>query len=98
MRTTLKSPDVETAVRMYYEKSELTNSDLKELLGLKSNSAICRIKKNIQQKMAEQDVKSWLPHSVNTKVAYEVIGIDIDDYERRLNKLRKLRLVETAGT
>ena len=30
------------------------------------------------------------PHSVNTEIAYEVWGIDIDNFEKRLKKLRTL--------
>lgn len=34
--------------------------------------------------MAKRGVTSWLPHSVNTEIAYEVWGIDIDNFEKRL--------------
>lgn len=40
--------------------------------------------------MAKRGVTSWLPHSVNTEIAYEVWGIDIDNFEKRLKKLRTL--------
>lgn len=29
----MRSPDIEIAVRLYYEKPEITNSDIKELFG-----------------------------------------------------------------
>lgn len=80
----MRTPDVETAVRLYYTKSELTNADVAELFGTGESQTI-KIKK-----MAKRGVKSWLPYAVNTKIAYEAWGIDIDDYERRLKKLRSL--------
>lgn len=49
-----------------------------------------KIKKAVKEEMAKRGVKSWLPHSVNTEIAYEVWGIDIDNFEKRLKKLRTL--------
>lgn len=86
----MKGPDVATAVRLYYEKSELTNDDIKQLFDV-SDSYLQKIKKPVKQKMAEQGVKSWLPRSINTKVAYDVWEIDIADYEARLKKLQSLK-------
>lgn len=85
----MKSPDVETAVRLYYEKNELTNADIKALFGTGDTQTI-KVKKAVKAEMAKRGVKSWLPYSVNTKVAYEVWGIDITDFERRLKKLTAL--------
>lgn len=85
----MRTPDVETAVRLYYTKSELTNADVAELFGTGESQTI-KIKKMAKTEMAKRGVKSWLPYAVNTKIAYEAWGIDIDDYERRLRKLRSL--------
>lgn len=83
----MRSPDIEIAVRLYYEKPEITNSDIKELFGTGETQTI---KKAVKEEMAKRGVKSWLPHSVNTEIAYEVWGIDIDNFEKRLKKLRTL--------
>lgn len=85
----MKTPDVATAVRLYYEKSELTNADIAELFSTAETQTI-KIKKMAKTEMAKRGVKSWLPYSVNTKIAFEVWGIDIDEYEKRLKKLRSL--------
>lgn len=85
----MRTPDIEMAVRLYYEKSEITNNDIKELFGAGS-TLTAKLKKAVLQEMAKRDVKSWLPYSVNTKIAFEVWGLDIDDYEKRLKKLRTL--------
>ena len=87
----MKSPDIETAVRLYYEKTELTSSDIKALFDTKDTQT-AKLKKQVKQRMAEKGVKSWLPKSVNTKVAFEVWGIEIEDFESRLKALRRLKL------
>ena len=43
--------------------------------------------------MAERNIKSWLPYSINTKVAYDVWGIDIKEYETRIKKINDLKTV-----
>ena len=87
----MKTPDIETAVRMYYEKAELTSSDIKALFDTKDTQT-AKLKKQVKQRMAEMGAKSWLPNSINTKVAFEVWGIDIEDFENRLKALRRLKL------
>lgn len=91
----MRTPDIETAVLMYYEKPELTTPDVKELFGIKDTHA-AKLKKQVKEEMAKQGVKSWLPHSVNTRIAYEVWGIDIEDYEERLKKLKRLKPKQTV--
>lgn len=85
----MRSPDIEMAVRLYYEKPEITNADIKALFSTGETQTI-KIKKAVKEEMAKRGVKSWLPHSVNTEIAYEVWGIDIDNFEKRLKKLRTL--------
>lgn len=87
----MRFPNIETAVRLYYEKPEITNADIKKLFGTGETQTI-KIKRAVKEEMAKQGVKSWLPHSVNTRIAYQVWGIDIDDFEKRLRKLRALAL------
>ena len=87
----MRFPNIETAVRLYYEKPEITNADIKKLFGTGETQTI-KIKRAVKEEMAKQGVKSWLPHSVNTRIAYKVWGIDIDDFEKRLKKLRALAL------
>ena len=86
----MRNPDIETAVRFYYEKPELTTKDIKELFGV-CDSKACVMKKKVKEEMIKSDVKSWLPYSINTRVAYKLWGIDIEDFESRLKKIRRLR-------
>lgn len=82
-------PNIKTAVEYYYTKVELTTTDICELFGV-SISGASRLRKDALELMAEQKVHCWLPHAVNTTTAYAAWGIDIEDYEKRLAKLRKL--------
>lgn len=82
-------PNIRMAVEYYYTKVELTTSDICELFGV-SISGASRLRKDALELMAEQKVRCWLPHAVNTVTAYSAWGIDIEDYEKRLSKLRKL--------
>lgn len=90
----VKVPDVRTALKLYYEKPELNNDDIMQLFGV-SRGRATQMKKNVQQKMREEDVKTYMiPYSVNTEVAFRCWGIDIADYEKRLKKLQSLKLEE----
>lgn len=86
----MRNPDIKKAVMTYHAKTELTNADIMELFDVKK-SKVQEMKKKVLDEMAKRGVKCFMPHSVNTKVAYEVWKLDIDDLERRLHKLRSLK-------
>ena len=83
---------LETAIRIYYERIELRNADIKEIFGSLGSKTICRLKQVAKDKMKENDIPSWDAKAVNTESAYEAWGLDIADLEKRLNKLKKLNL------
>jgi len=82
---------IETAVRMYYEKTELNNADVKELFGEHSSTTIAKLKKLVRERVVEENIPVWNAQNVPTKTAYEVWGLDIDDLEHRLEKLNRLK-------
>lgn len=86
-------PPLEKAVEMYYLKTELTSQDVRELFDCARATAV-RIKREVLDVMAERKVRCWTPGAISTKIAYEVWGIDIDEYEKRFLKLRKLGLTQ----
>lgn len=86
----MKSPDIEKAVLMYYEKTEIGNAEIMELFGVSRQTA-CKLKNEVLKEMAKNNIRCWLPKHVNTAVAFKTWGIDIDDYEKRLKKLRTLK-------
>lgn len=89
----MKTPDIETAVYLYYAKPELTSDDVKNLFSCGNTTAI-KLKNHVRREMAARGVRSWIPSSINTKVAFDLWGIDIVDYEKRLKKLQSLKLEE----
>lgn len=82
---------VEGAIRLYYEKSELTNADIKELFDVHSSATIAKLKNLVRERMAAENVPVWNSQNVNTAAAYKSWGLDISDLEQRLKKLRELR-------
>lgn len=86
----MKTPDIEIAVRFYYEKVELTSADIKQIFSCGGTTA-AKLKKEVLKAMAKEKIRTWMPGTVNTRFAYEMWGIDINDFEKRLKNIRKLR-------
>ena len=82
--------DIETALRIYYQYPEIGHKELKKLFSSISNSTLSKYMREIRRVQAARNVKTCTMHSVNTRTAYEVMGIDVDDLEHRLAKLKKL--------
>ena len=94
----MKQPKIETAIRIYHENAELCNETIKELYDKQFSSATCsRLKKKVKAEMKKRNIHTYFPHNINTKVAYEVWGLDIDDLEERYNKLIALNLRTSAA-
>ncbi len=81
--------DIKTAIRMYYERTELSNKDIETLFGKHSSSTIAGLKSMARQKMTENNTPSWNAQRVNTEVAFEAWGLSIDDLEKRYKKLKQ---------
>lgn len=92
----MQRPDLETAIRIYHTYSEIGNREINELFGGMSSNTRCKYKKKIRERMAAENVSVWNPSSVNTKIAYEVFKIDIEDLEKRRARLIKLGLYSSA--
>lgn len=84
---------IDTAIRLFYEKIELTNSDIIKLFGKHSNSTITRLKKKAREQMAADNVTVWNDLRINTASAYKAWGINVKDLEYRRAML--LQLAET---
>ena len=80
---------IETAIRIYYEKIELKNADIMELFGMNlSRGKIVKMKEAAKEIMDEENILSYDATAVNTDAAYRAWGLNIDDLERRLKKLK----------
>ena len=84
--------DIPTAIRVYYEKHELTTSDIIELFGCCAATAK-KMKDMARELMGERDVPNWNALAVNTDCAFEAWGLNINDLERRYKKLLKYGMV-----
>jgi len=82
---------IEFALQLYYEKAELSSSDIKQLFSVTANSTVSRLKDLAREQMASDGTPSWDARNVNTAAAYQSWGIDPADLERRVKKLRELR-------
>ena len=96
MADTMRIPqikDVENALRIYYDRLELSNKDIKELFpDVKSNATITRLKHIARDLMVKESILSLNPMYVNTRAAFRAWGIDPEDLEARLTKLRRMKL------
>ncbi len=81
---------LETAIRLYYEHTELSNTDIKMLFGHLANSTVGKLKCKARELMQERNTPVWNPQRVNTEVAYEAWGLDIAKMEYRFKKLKTM--------
>lgn len=87
--------DIDTALRIYYEKDELDNKDICQLFKGLSESKAISMKKEVLEEMAKRKIPQFRKHTVNTDVAYELWGINIDRLERSRAKLIELGLTQS---
>ncbi len=93
MADVIKRPnvrDIDVAVRLYYEKFELSGADIQAIFGAKSSSTVSKLKKIVREEMVKTGRLPYDQHNVATDVAFEAWGLDIADLERRRAKLMKL--------
>jgi len=81
---------LEFAVELYYSNPELTTADIMNLFSCSIYTAR-NYKKSIRKAMEENKIYSNELYSVDTRFAYEVWGIDIKDYQKRLKDLKKYK-------
>ena len=91
------NPDIETAIRIYYQNPEIGNAQIKELVCGISETTIGKMKRIAQKLMTERGQRAFRPYTVNTVTAYEAWELDIDDLERRQQKLKKLGLIKSEA-
>ncbi len=81
---------IETALHLYYNRIELSGNDIKELFGEISNCTIAKLKNKARELMNERSTPIWNARNVNTEVAFEAWGLNIENLERRYLKIQKL--------
>lgn len=83
--------NLETAIRLYYERVELSSKDIESIFGC-SITTVTKLKCLAHEQMDKDDVPNWNARNVNTEAAFKAWGLDIGTLERNLLKLRKLKL------
>ena len=84
--------DITTALRIYYAHSELGNKEMAILFGQRSSATISNLKRVAKKEMIKRNILSYGANKVNTAIAFEVWGIDVEDLERRKKKIEELNL------
>lgn len=96
MATNVRIPPIislETAIKMYYERIELTNKDILNLFGKMSTATVSRLKQKAREQMIIDGVQSWSNYGVSTESAFRAWNLNIDDLEKRYEKLQELKLI-----
>lgn len=89
---------LETAIRLYYEHDELSNKDIVELFGKIGSGTVWKLKQKALALMQERNTPVWNAQRVNTEVAYEAWGLDIDNLEYRWKKLKSFENNEVTNS
>lgn len=91
--------DIDAAVRMYYEKFELSSRDIQEIFDIKSSATVSKLKYIARQAMSKYPGrKPWDEHCVPTDIVYEAWGLKIADLERRRKTLIRLGYIQDRKT
>lgn len=89
----IKTADIDTLLKVYYENPEIGTSEIKTVFPGVCPTTVNHLKKEAQEVMVKEDIKSYRPYTVNTDCAYKAWGIDVEDLEKRRVKLKKLGFV-----
>ena len=89
--------NLETAIRLYYSRVELSTADVKELFPSVGKNTIAKLKQRVREVMAERNVLYYNARCVNTRTAYEVWGLNVNELEENFKKLQKLKITEKGA-
>lgn len=90
--------NLETAIRLYYSKVELSSEDVQELFpSVKGKNTITKLKRKARELMVEDNKLVYNAHSVNTESAFKAWGLDIADLEARYETLKKFKIAEKGA-
>lgn len=87
-----KITSIENALKVYYENAEIGNKEIKYLFGVRSSTTISKLKKLVKEEMIKRDMPTFNDYKINTSIAYDVWGMDINNLEKRMKKIKELSL------
>lgn len=82
--------DLRDALRLYWEKNELDNEDIKRLFGSLGNQRIVLLKRMVKDVQTERGIKSFDHKAINTRLAYEVWGFPYAELFKRFKNCEAL--------
>lgn len=83
---------IDTALKIFYSYPELGNKEITALFGRRSSATVSRLKKLAKAEMNGRNVLSYGANKVNTPAAFDAWGIDVEDLESRMRKIKELNL------
>lgn len=96
MSRALQVQDIEQAALLFHKKLELGCPEIQAIFNC-SRSKAEKLKRIAREKAIEDNVRRIDLRNVPTKTAFEAWGIDIDDLEKRIDKLNELRRIIAKG-
>lgn len=85
--------DLETAIKIYHERIELSNADIRKLFGQMGSNKMSELKNIAREKMIQENAPIWNASYVRTECAYKAWGMDIKNLEYRYKKLKTMNLL-----
>lgn len=88
--------NIPVAVRYYYEKISLNNKDIKKIFNVTADTTAIKKKREVVEYFAGTDENPIhsLTNRLDTWRAFEAWGLDINELEKRLKKLRQYGFIE----
>lgn len=86
--------DIMEALRIYYQYIEIGNAEIRTLFRCTANDTIAKKKQPVLAKMARDSIRVHTHGHVNTRVAFEVWGIDVKELEMRRKNLIRLGFIK----
>lgn len=90
--------NLETAIRLYYSKVELSSEDVQQLFpSVKGKNTITKLKRKARELMVEENKLSYNANAVNTEVAFKAWGLNIGDLTARYETLKRFKIAESEA-
>lgn len=86
-----KTPTVSKIVEIGLNYQEFGTRQIMELFDV-GRSAAVRIKNEVKAEMLKRKIYTWNPTNINTRLAFELWGFDLESAERAYKKLTQLGL------
>ena len=84
--------NIEFAVTLYYERIWLESSDINQLFNISSSSTLAKYRNEVIEYFKDKDISPvHRNNKLDTWLAYEAWGLNIENLEKRLRKLQKIK-------